>query len=189
MIRSNARWLLVVSMCLSFMAAACSSNNAAVSPEAAPASQGEEYRLDTGDQLRVTVFGHEDLSAEAVEVDSGGRITLPLSGDLLVVNRTLKDVERMIVDALSPEYLKNPVVSVEVIAHRNFYIIGEVADPGPYAYVGGMRVINAVAMAGGFTYRAVEDEFVIQRDGRAIAAGKETPVRPGDVIEVSERFF
>lgn len=63
------------------------------------------------------------------------------------------------------------------------------ADPGPFPYSGGMRVINAVAMAGGFTYRAVEDEYVIQRDGRAIAAGKETPVRPGDVIEVEERFF
>jgi polysaccharide export outer membrane protein len=64
-----------------------------------------------------------------------------------------------------------------------------VADPGPFPYSGGMRVINAVAMAGGFTYRAVEDEYVIQRDGRALAAGKETPVRPGDVIEVEERFF
>jgi len=77
----------------------------------------------------------------------------------------------------------------EVLEHRAFYIIGEVADPGPYPYSGGMRVINAVAMAGGFTYRAVEDEFVIQRDGQALAAGKETPVFPGDVIEVHERFF
>lgn len=188
MIRENTRWLLVASLCLGFMVAACSSNSALVLPESAPAGPAEEYRLGTGDGLRITVFGQEEISRE-VEVDSAGRITLPLIGDFVVVGRTLKDVEKMIVEALTPDYFKNPVVSVEVTEHRAFYIIGEVADPGPYPYSGGMRVINAVAMAGGFTYRAVEEEFVIQRDGRAIAARKETPVRPGDVIEVNERFF
>ena len=189
MIRDNTRCLLVVLMCLGFMAAACSTNNAMVSPEVAACNQDDEYRLGTGDQLRITVFGHEDLSVEAVEVDSAGRITRPLAGSLLVVDRTLKDVEQMIVEALSPEYLKNPVVSVEVIRHRAFYILGEVADPGPYPYVGGMRVINAVAMAGGFTYRAVEDEFVISRNGKQIQGGQETPICPGDVIKVRERYF
>jgi len=189
MIRENTRWLLVASLCLGFLVAACSSNSAIVLPEPETAGPAEDYRLGTGDQLRVTVFGHEDLSVEAVDVDSAGRITLPLAGDLRVVGRTLKEVEQSIVESLSPEYLKNPVVHVEVTEHRAFYIIGEVANPGPYPYSGGMRVINAVAMAGGFTYRAVEEEFVIQRDGRAITAGKEAPVRPGDVIEVDERFF
>ena len=189
MIRVKLPWLFAVSLCLGLLAAACSSNTQTALPEAPPASADEEYRLGTGDQLRITVFGHEDLSMETVEVDSGGRITMPLAGDLRVVGRTQREVEQSIVEALSPEYLKNPVVSVEVLEHRAFYIIGEVADPGPYPYTGGMRVINAVAMAGGFTYRAVEDEFVIQRDGQPISAGKETPVRPGDVIEVAERFF
>jgi len=188
MMRDNARWLLVVFMGLGFMAAACSTSNPVVSPEAAAACQDEEYRLGTGDQMRITVFGQEDLSRE-VEVDSAGRITLPLIGDFLVVGRTLKDVEEMIVEALTPDYFKNPVVSVEVIEYRNFFILGEVADPGPYPYVGKMTVITAVAMAGGFTYRAVEEEFIISRDGRRISAGKETCVFPGDVIEVRERFF
>lgn len=189
MIRDYARWQLVVFMCLGFMAAACSSNGAAVSPEVAPANQDDEYRLGTGDQLRITVFGHEDLSMEAVEVDSAGRLTLPLVGDLIVVDRTLKDVEQMIVEALSPDYLTNPVVSAEVLEYRDFFIIGEVATPGPYPYRGKMTVITAVALAGGFTYRADEDEFVISRSGQRIAAGKETLVLPGDVIEVAERFF
>lgn len=192
MMRDKSPWLLVISLCLGFVLAACSSGSDKVLPQApsqAPASSEAAYRLGTGDQLRVTVFGHEDLSVETIEVDSGGRITLPLAGDVPVVGRTQKEVEQSIVEALSPEYLKNPVVSVEVLEHRDFYIIGEVAQPGPYPYSGGMRVINAVAMAGGFTYRAVVDDFVIQRDGQAIAAGKETPVYPGDVIEVDERFF
>jgi polysaccharide export outer membrane protein len=154
-------------------------------------SQDYEYSLGTGDQLRVTVFGHVDLSGE-FEVDSGGRVTLPLVGDLLVVNRSLDNVEQLIVSALEPDYLKNPQVSVEIVSYRPFYIIGEIANPGSYPYVGGMRVINAVAMAGGFTYRAKEDDMLITRakgDGKQELAGQETQVLPGDVIEVPERFF
>jgi polysaccharide export outer membrane protein len=154
-------------------------------------SQGYEYSLGTGDLLRVTVFGHEDLSGE-FEVDSAGRISLPLIGDLLVGNGSLDNVEQLIVSALKPDYLKNPQISVEIISYRPFYIIGEVANPGSYPYVGRMRVINAVAMAGGFTYRAVEDELLITRakgNGKQEHVKQETPVFPGDVIEVAERFF
>ena len=154
-------------------------------------SQDYEYSLGTGDGLRVTVFGHEDLSGE-FEVDSSGRVTLPLIGDLLVVSRTLDNVEQLIVSALKPDYLKNPQVSVEIISYRPFYIIGEIASPGSYPYVGGMRVINAVAMAGGFTYRAVEDDLLITRakgNGKQEQVRQGTPVFPGDVIKVAERFF
>jgi polysaccharide export outer membrane protein len=154
-------------------------------------SQDYEYSLGTGDQLRVTVFGHEDLSGE-FEVDSAGRISLPLVGDLLVVNRTLDNVEQLMASALKPDYLKNPQISVEIINYRPFYIIGEVANPGSYSFVGGMRVINAVAIAGGFTYRAKEDDLLITRaksNGKQERARQETPVFPGDVIEVAERFF
>lgn len=150
-----------------------------------------EYSLGTGDLLRVTVFGHEDLSGE-FEVDSAGRVSLPLVGDLLVVNQSLDEVENQIIAVLRPNYLKNPQVSVEIINYRPFYIIGEVANPGSYPYVGGMRVINAVAMAGGFTYRATEDDLLITRakgDGQQENAGQGDPVSPGDVIEVPERFF
>jgi polysaccharide export outer membrane protein len=88
--------------------------------------------------------------------------------------------------------LKNPQVSVEIINYRPFYIIGEVANPGSYPFVGGMRVINAVAMAGGFTYRAKEQDLFITRakgNAKQERAGQGTPVFPGDVIEVPERFF
>ncbi len=154
-------------------------------------SQGYEYSLGTGDLLRVTVFGHEDLSGE-FEVDSAGRVSLPLVGDLLVVNQSLDHVEQQIVLVLKPDYLKNPQVSVEIINYRPFYIIGEVANPGGYPFVGGMRVITAVAMAGGFTYRAKEDDLLLTRakgNGKQEHVRQETPVFPGDVIEVPERFF
>ena len=187
MVRVFGKWLWLVLVSLSFVATACSSNSGSLAPAVAVDPEAE-YDLGIGDQLRVTVFGQEELSGE-FEVDSGGRITLPLVGDMRVVNSSVDDVEDMIVDALSPDYLQNPVVSVEVLTYRDFFIIGEVANPGPYAYVGKMTVITAVAMAGGFTYRAVEDEFTISRDGQEFAAGKESSVLPGDVIEVRERFF
>lgn len=153
--------------------------------------QEDEYSLGTGDRLRINVFGQLDLSGEFA-VDSSGRITLPLVGDLVVVDRSLDDVRQLIVSALQPDYLKNPQVGVEIISYRPFYIIGEVANPGSYPYVGGMRAINAVAMAGGFTYRAKQKDLLVTRargDGKEERAGQETLIFPGDVIEVPERFF
>ncbi|MEM7172506.1 MAG: polysaccharide biosynthesis/export family protein [Pseudomonadota bacterium] len=159
---------------------------------AGQAADANLYHLDTGDQVRVTVFGHDDLSGQ-FEVDTKGAISFPLIGEVHVVEKTPGEVEQQIVGLLRPDYLKNPQVSVEVTNYRPFYIIGEVANPGSYAYVGGMRVVNAVAMAGGFTYRADEDDLIITRasdpNGQKQAAEQNTIVRPGDVIEVPERFF
>lgn len=161
----------------------------------ASATQAQEepaYQLGTGDLLRVTVFGHEDLSGE-FEVSSSGEITLPLIGDVTARNLTLSQLEDRIINQLQPDYLKNPQVSIDVLNYRPFYIIGEVKNPGSYPYVGGMRVVNAVAIAGGFTYRARENRLLIRRAGNPDAepeeAGPNTIVLPGDVIEVPERFF
>jgi len=151
-------------------------------------AQEVDYRLGTGDQIRVTVFGHEDLSGE-FEVGSDGRISLPLIGEVPAAQLTLQELEGAIAGKLKPDYLKNPQLSVDVVNYRPFYIIGEVKNPGSYAYVGGMRVVNAVAMAGGFTYRARESELLITRGGVKEAAGQNTIVLPGDVVEVPERFF
>ena len=159
----------------------------------APAfSQEAPYRLGTGDQLRVTVFGHDDLSGD-FEVSSTGSITLPLIGEVSALELTLQALEQAIIDRLKPDYLKNPQVSAEVLNYRPFYIIGEVKNPGSYPYVGGMRAINAVAIAGGFTYRARENKLLITRakggSGKPEPADQHTLVLPGDVVEVPERFF
>jgi len=81
-----------------------------------------------------------------------------------------------------------------VLSFRPFYIIGEVTKPGSYPYVSGMSMINAVALAGGFTYRADEDSFDLMRPDKSgkkvkVSAKPETPVQPGDVITVNERIF
>ena len=153
-------------------------------------AQELEYRLGTGDRLRITVFGENDLSGEFV-VGSNGMIAFPLVGEIKASDRTLQEVGTAIVDKLKPDYLKNPQVSLEVLNYRPFYILGEVKNPGSYAYVSRMQVVNAVALAGGYTYRARHSRMTIKRagSGRDEPADENTIVLPGDVIEVPERFF
>jgi protein involved in polysaccharide export with SLBB domain len=152
----------------------------------------DDYRLAAGDQLRVSVYGHDDLSGE-FEVDGKGQLSLPLIQDIDAANKTLNELEADITDELQPDYLKNPRVSVEVISYRPFYIVGEVNAPGSYPFVSGMTVINGVALAGGFTYRAQKARIKIIRDHTTskeeIDASANTAVLPGDVIEIGERFF
>jgi polysaccharide export outer membrane protein len=158
----------------------------------APLEDLLSYKLGPGDALRVTVFRHEDLSGE-FSLDGGGYFAMPLVGEILGGGRTARQLENEIELALkSGGYLVDPQVSIEVLNYRPFYIIGEVNNPGSFEYVNGMRVINAVALAGGFTYRADQDDIVISRGGSSgpeIEAAPDTEVLPGDIIEVQERFF
>lgn len=150
-----------------------------------------EYVLDTGDQVKVVVFGHTDLSGQFV-VSSTGAVAMPLIGEVGAKGRTLRQLESAIIKKLKPDFLKNPQVSAEVVNYRPFYIIGEVKNPGTYPYVNGMRILNAVAIAGGFTYRAREKEMMITRSkggGKPQRVSPNTKVLPGDVVEVLERYF
>jgi polysaccharide export outer membrane protein len=185
------------------LAAACSSSSPPPAlPEAAGAGTAAAggaliedisgYKLGPGDALRVTVFRHEDLSGE-FSLDGEGYFALPLVGEILGGGRTARQLETEIEVALkSGGYLIDPQVSIEVLNYRPFYIIGEVNQPGSFEYVNGMTVINAVALAGGYTYRADQDDIIISRggsNGPKIQALPDTEVLPGDIIEVTERFF
>ncbi len=150
------------------------------------------YRLGPGDQFRLTVFRHQDLSG-LFEVDGEGFFAMPLVGKVQSAALSARELERAIEAQLkNGGYLVDPQVSVEVLNYRPFYIIGEVNNPGSYQYVNGMTVTNAVALAGGFTYRADQGDITITRGGAkgARVDGKPaTEVLPGDIIEISERFF
>lgn len=158
----------------------------------AQAELANSYTLGPGDRLRLTVFGHEDLSGE-FDVDGTGTIAPPLVGNIRAQGLTVRQVEKTIGDRLSPDYLRNPSVSVEVMTYRPFYIFGEVNTPGSYPYVNGMTVLNAVAMAGGYTYRARQGSARLTRatdtSKTPETVDRDTPVLPGDVIEVPERYF
>ena len=153
-------------------------------------AQAADYRLGSGDQVRVTVFGEEDLSGE-FELDGGGAFSMPLIGTVEALEQSPRQLEEIIATLLRDGYLKNPRVSVEVLNYRPFYILGEVNQPGSYPYRTGMTILNAAAMAGGFTYRADEGDIEVSRGGEGPpeVMAAETIVQPGDVIRVNERFF
>jgi protein involved in polysaccharide export with SLBB domain len=151
-----------------------------------------EYQLGTGDKVRVVVFGQPELTGEYL-VDGKGNMAFPLVGSLEAGGVTARQLEKNIAGKLSPGYLNDPKVAVEVLSYRPFYVLGEVKSPGSYSYVNGMSVVNAVALAGGFTYRAKTDGFYITRGGNGgrqkYLAQQDTPLMPGDVITVRERYF
>ena len=180
------QWRLLASLVLMFAIF----GSAVQSASAQVASTRTAYRLGSGDKIKVTVFGHEDMSGE-FSVAGNGLVSLPFIGSVKAGGKTISELERAIVKRLTPDYLKNPRVSVEVLNFRPFDIIGEVSKPGSYPYRSGMTVINAVAMAGGFTYRAKENSFRIKRAGssKTETAHRNTAVFPGDVIEILERWF
>ena len=159
---------------------------------ASQAMEQSVYTLGGGDKLRVMVFGEADLSGE-FEVDGSGQISMPLIGKVSAGGRTATGFEKEIVRKLLDGYLISPQVSVEVLNYRPFYILGEVKKPGSYAYVEGITVLKAIALAGGYTYRANEkDPMVIRGDDTARRESKTSPkmvVLPGDIIRIKERFF
>ena len=169
-----------------------SAHAAGADTTAQPAAPDPGYRLAAGDKVRITVYGHEDLSGE-FEVDGTGRLSLPLIREVTAAGLTARELEEAITAKLKPDYLKDPQVSVAVLNYRPFYIMGEVQAPGSYPYVNGMTIMNAVAVAGGFTYRAKKSKVhVVRTNGiekQELSLPLEAPVVPGDVIEVRERFF
>lgn len=149
----------------------------------------EAYRLGPGDRVRVLVFGEEDLSG-TFNIDGEGRIALPLVGTVTVGGLTAPDAENAIAARFAEGYLRDPRVAVEVLDRRPFYILGEVRTPGAYPYADGLTVLGAVAVAGGFTYRADEDDIEVTRGGgEPQVLPTEAVVRPGDVIRVRQRLF
>lgn len=162
-------------------------------PPGATIDRNSDYKLGGGDRMRIIVYGQPNLTGEYA-LDGGGVLAFPLIGQVQAMGMSPGQLEQAIVARLHPDYLKNPSVSVEVMTRRPFYIVGEVKNPGSYSYVSGMLVINAIALAGGFTYRARESSFYIKRNDKSgqqtrLDANQETPVQPGDVIMVRERYF
>ena len=151
----------------------------------------KSYRVNSGDRLRVTVFRHVDLSGEFV-LDGGGFFALPLIGAINGGGRTPRQLESDIETAFKDGgYLVNPQVGIEVLTYRPFYILGEVNQPGSYPYVSGMTAINAVALAGGFTYRAKRSSMTISHsdDGPRRSIDATGEILPGEILTIHESFF
>ncbi len=189
------RFYLIILAILAMAAGATASDAAegtapAVAERTVPVQ--DIYTLGSGDRVRVTVYGERDLSG-TFEISGQGKIAYPLIGEVPAGGKTVHELEKVIVTRLADGYLHKPKVSIEVASYRPFYIIGEVKRPGSYAYVEGMKVVNAVALGGGYTYRAREDRFFVRRVGdpkeKEVEAKPDDLIYPGDVVRVPERFF
>jgi polysaccharide export outer membrane protein len=160
--------------------------------EGSPGNEKDSYKLGAGDKVHVIVFGQDDLGGD-FDVDGSGYIRLPLIGQIKAAGMTVFDFEREVKGMLDNGYLKDAKVSASVSNYRPFYIIGEVNKPGEYPYVSDMSVLNAVALAGGYTYRADDTEVFVRRAGSdkevQLPADQTTKVNPGDIIRIAERFF
>jgi polysaccharide export outer membrane protein len=151
-----------------------------------------DYRFGIADKLRLTVYNEPTLSGEFT-VGSNGMLSLPLVGDLAVKGKSTSEVIKMVTTMLSDGYLRDPRVSIDVLTYRPFFILGEVTKPGEYPYSNGLTVMNAVATASGFSYRASKKKVFIKRAGEAVEKRydlvPDLEVQPGDTIRIAERYF
>jgi polysaccharide export outer membrane protein len=159
-------------------------------PIAAPTAL--TYVLGPNDRVRIKVYGEPDITGE-YEVDSTGQISVPLAGHIRAEGLTTKQLEHAISAALAKGIVRDPRVNVEVALYRPYYILGEVKKGGEYPYRLGLTVLDAVASAGGFTYRANEGKVYLRRAGataeEVYSLDAPVPVFPGDNIRVPERWF
>jgi len=196
--------LLVIAGCTSLMASCSSISD--VSPSGlttsstTPAGRSTDnqkvaarfYKLGVGDKLRITVFGEENISGE-FDVGARGKVSLPLVGDIQGKGLTLPEFRARMAKRLSEGYLKDPRITVEVLNYRGFFVHGEVRSGGEFKYKTGLKIRDAIAMAGGFSYRANEGYFYLMREGftspAKVSFPNNMPVLPGDNIRIPERFF
>jgi polysaccharide export outer membrane protein len=157
-----------------------------------PAVHDAAYRLDAGDRLRVVVYGQEGLT-NTYAIDAGGAITMPLIGSVPARGRTPAGLASEITAKLRNGYIRDPSVAVEIESYRPFFILGEVAAPGQYPYVPNMSVESAVAIAGGFSPRALRDRVTLTHSDSSgsmrIVVPLGTALSPGDTVLVGERWF
>ena len=148
------------------------------------------YRLGPTDVIIVTVHNHEDLSG-TLQLDGSGLISMPLIGQFEAAGLTTAELEARITGLLKPDYLVNPRVTVRVQNYRPYYLIGEVGKTGAFNYVQGMTFMQAIAIAGGYSYRAKKGVVFVRRgeNEEEIELDVDERVQPGDIIRVAERLL
>lgn len=184
---TRARWLLIFQMAL---LSGCVMDER---PPVVPYESVREYHLASGDQIRVAVFDQPSLSA-VYSVSASGTVSIPLAGTFKAENKTVRQVETAIRNALKDKDLvADPKVSVEVAVYRPFSIIGEVRNPGRFPYAPGMTIEDAVALAGGYTVHADQQTIrVTTRANGEQLTGERPPTAsffPGDALYVKERWY
>jgi len=188
-ILSPTRVFMMLSLVLVSLLAGCAGNGPI------PGSQNvqpQAYRLGSGDKLHVTVFNEDNLSGDYV-ITQAGNIAFPLAGNIHAAGLTVPELQQAVAATLAKGYVQDPHVIIDTTGLRPFFILGEVNKPGQYSYLPDLTVMNAVATAQGFTYRADLSTVYIRHSGQP--SEQEYPltaamiVEPGDTIRVTQRYF
>lgn len=186
---------MLAALVLTLANAACASTAMQAAPATAAAEgNSDEYTLASGDKIHVIVFGEETLTGDYV-ITSGGNLTFPLVGNLHASDKTVEQLQAQLATALGDGYINNPKVSIQVVSFRPFYILGEVNKPGEYPVSTGLTLQQAVASAGGYTYRANNKRAYLKRANETqerlvdLRRGAPLVVRAGDTIRIGERHF
>ncbi len=182
-LRSLFAVLLCAGLALAGSVAGAQSNDSAFS----------NYRLGAGDVITVQVLGEDDLKREKIRLSDAATISYPILGEIRLLGKTVGELEVLIRDGLKGRYLLNPQVTVTINEYRNFFINGQVATSGGFAFIPGLTVRKAVSLAGGFKERASREKiFIIREDDPSHKPRRvelDAAVNPGDIITVEESFF
>src|SRR3954468_5364179 len=175
----------------------------AMPPAPAPLSAPNNYQLSANDQIAVEVFGEDDLRS-SVRLNSDGTVSLPLLGSVRLAGMTLTQAASRLTELYGHDYLVSPKVNVTLLgyAKRRFTVLGQVNRPGSYEMPegtsGGIDLLEAIAIAGGYTRIAAPERITVRRsdkvmkvDAKKLARGSggtnsNFRVEPGDTITVAE---
>jgi polysaccharide export outer membrane protein len=189
---------IVVAAALAISAMGCSSSDPSITTaydsvraQASRAPAGA-YALGPNDQLRVQVYNEPTISGDYT-VDGAGFLAIPVAGRVRATGLTTAQLERQITAKLNSGILKDARVTVQISGYAPFYIRGEVKKPGEFPYKPGLTLGDAVALAGGYTYRADESKAYVRVAGTGVEVTRpldvDPPIAPGDNIRIPERFF
>jgi polysaccharide export outer membrane protein len=164
--RSASNWIFIIVFALTLVWAdsGVRESMAADSKSTTAKSAMASYTIGAGDVLRIVTWKEPDFTLESVLVRTDGKISFPLLNDVQAAGLTpmmLKDV----LESGLKNYVAAPVITVTVTdaGSQKFYILGEVPRTGEYPIVKDLSVLQAFALAGGFTEWASKDEILLIR--------------------------
>ncbi|MDB5408611.1 MAG: polysaccharide biosynthesis [Rhodospirillales bacterium] len=181
--------LAAFAACIGFALTGCmGGGGGSLPPLPQTAASESAYRLGPGDKLKINVFGSEDLSGDFAVGDTG-MLSLPLIGDIKAVGLTPDQLSNAMKAKLADGFMRDPKVSISVTSYRPVYVMGEVTRPGEYPFASGMSVLNAIALGGGYSYRANQEYAIVTRDNREYRASGTSRIAAGDIVRIPERYF
>ena len=124
----------------------------------------KDYQIGAGDILDITIWKEPDLSREEILVRTDGKISFPLLNDVQAAGLTPLEMKKNMEVGLK-DFISNPFVTVSVRSHESqrIYILGEVLNTGEYPLTKNLTVLQAFALAGGFTEWASKKEIILMR--------------------------